>query len=340
MSRPEQAISEIVQGTKQITPETAYELAQAFGTSAAFWMNLESNYRLHLAEQRPKDDSIARRGQLYDLAPLREMSKRGWIELTEDVEELQRRVLAVLGMTSLTAVPTLAANLRHSAERTSEVKAEIAWAKRVEWLAREQSVASYDRERLYREIPTLLRYAQKLEDVSQVPQALLALGVHFLFVPHLAKTYLDGAAFWVAEHPVVALTLRHDRLDYLWFTLLHELADVLLEHPGVYLDQLYKDHGVLEEALMQVEAAANQRARDWLLDPEALEAFRQNAQPHFSREAIETFAAAQARHPTVVLGRLQHEGVVGYSHLRSWLSQFKVRAYLEPWKDVAVPSPA
>ena len=50
-NRPPQVINEIIKGTKQITPETAKELAAAFGTSAEFWTNLEANYRLHLAKK-------------------------------------------------------------------------------------------------------------------------------------------------------------------------------------------------------------------------------------------------------------------------------------------------
>jgi HTH-type transcriptional regulator / antitoxin HigA len=45
INRPEQIISAIVKGTKQIKPETALKLASAFGTSAKFWINLENNYR-------------------------------------------------------------------------------------------------------------------------------------------------------------------------------------------------------------------------------------------------------------------------------------------------------
>jgi addiction module HigA family antidote len=46
MGRPTQAINEIIKGAKQITPETALELAEAFGTSAELWTNLEAQYRL------------------------------------------------------------------------------------------------------------------------------------------------------------------------------------------------------------------------------------------------------------------------------------------------------
>jgi addiction module HigA family antidote len=48
MGRPVQAISAIVRGVQQITPETAIELSEALGTSPEFWMNLETNYRLFL----------------------------------------------------------------------------------------------------------------------------------------------------------------------------------------------------------------------------------------------------------------------------------------------------
>ena len=46
---------------------------------------------------------------------------------------------------------------------------------------------------------------------------------------HLPGTYLDGAAMLSAfSQPVVALTLRYDRLDNFWFVLFHELAHVFL----------------------------------------------------------------------------------------------------------------
>ena len=49
MGCPEQAISEIINARKQITPETAIELEQALGISAQFWVNLEANHQRHLA---------------------------------------------------------------------------------------------------------------------------------------------------------------------------------------------------------------------------------------------------------------------------------------------------
>ena len=49
---PVQRINEIVRGKRGITPETAWLLSQAFGTSPEFWTNLQSNY--DLAKSRPE----------------------------------------------------------------------------------------------------------------------------------------------------------------------------------------------------------------------------------------------------------------------------------------------
>ena len=48
---------------KRITPETAVELAQAFGTSPELWLNLETAYRLSLVKH--VDRSIAQRAKRH-----------------------------------------------------------------------------------------------------------------------------------------------------------------------------------------------------------------------------------------------------------------------------------
>ncbi|MHC5936991.1 HigA family addiction module antitoxin [Nostoc sp.] len=48
---PKNRITEIINGRRGITADTALRLAQYFGISAEFWMNLQKNYELRLAEQ-------------------------------------------------------------------------------------------------------------------------------------------------------------------------------------------------------------------------------------------------------------------------------------------------
>ncbi|MEO8198230.1 MAG: HigA family addiction module antitoxin, partial [Thermoanaerobaculia bacterium] len=53
-----QRVNEIVRGKRGITPDTAWKLAQAFETTPAFWVNLQTNH--DLARNRPTDKSSAR----------------------------------------------------------------------------------------------------------------------------------------------------------------------------------------------------------------------------------------------------------------------------------------
>ena len=46
---PPQRISEIVQGSRGITADTALRLARYFGTSPQFWLNLQTRYDLQTA---------------------------------------------------------------------------------------------------------------------------------------------------------------------------------------------------------------------------------------------------------------------------------------------------
>ncbi len=45
-------LNEIVRGKRGITADTALRLARCFGTSAEFWLNLQSLYDLRMAERR------------------------------------------------------------------------------------------------------------------------------------------------------------------------------------------------------------------------------------------------------------------------------------------------
>lgn len=56
---PYQRVNEIVNGRRGVTPGTALRLAKVFGTSAAFWMNLQLRWDLYQA-QRAEADELAR----------------------------------------------------------------------------------------------------------------------------------------------------------------------------------------------------------------------------------------------------------------------------------------
>lgn len=337
MGRPEQAITEIIQGTKQITPETARELGAAFDTSAEVWLNLETRYRLALEMHEPSErtDRIARKGRLYSLVPIRELIKRGWLKATDDIADLERQVRELLGVQSLDAIAMPAVRFRRARVREVDTIVQLAWLRRAEILAREQQgMPPFDRPRLKAGLPSLLDLATRSAYVERVPQAVKELGIHFVIVPQLDRTYIDGAAFWVDDQPAIAMTVRYDRVDYFWMTLMHEIAHIVEDHRDVYLDDFGdEDDTAADEGESAEERRANRMAHDWLLEPGAFAAFVERERPEFNPTAIKQFAATQGRSAGIVLGRLYHDGLLGYDRHRFLLG--KVRSHLQPWIDVA-----
>ncbi len=91
LGRPPQAVNEIITGKRAIMPDTARALADALGTRAQLWMNLETAYQL--AKLSGRDDSVSRKARLYGIAPLKDMQKRGWIEQSSNIAVLESQVL-------------------------------------------------------------------------------------------------------------------------------------------------------------------------------------------------------------------------------------------------------
>ena len=109
--------------------------------------------------------------------------------------------------------------------------------------------------------------------------------------------------------PVVALSLRYDRLDYFWFTLMHELVHVRHRHG---LDDAVVDTDLLGQSAQTdpKETLANKEAANLILPAPALNKFINATKPYYSLSNIESFAHQHALHPSLVLGQLQHRGEV------------------------------
>src|SRR5690606_18590643 len=99
------------------------------------------------------------------------------------------------------------------------------------------------------------------EEVRHVPRVLNDVGVRFVVVEAIPGTKIDGACFWLSKtQPVIALSLRLDRIDNFWFVLRHEIEHVLRKHgrETFILDQdVGSSESVNEEEVQANEAATN-----------------------------------------------------------------------------------
>ncbi len=327
MGRPTQAISEIVSGTKQIMPQTALELAEALGTSAELWTNLEADYRLSLARAAWHGDAISRRSRMYSLAPVAELVKRGWLRNAGD---LAAELCRFLGIASLAETPAAPANFRASMDRGPDRAATIAWLKRVELLAGSQRVGPYDRDGLIDGLEEVAQLSCEPSRAAELVPMLARHGVHFVVVPHLGNTFLDGASFRMPSgSPVVAVTLRYDRIDSLWFTLMHEIGHVVLDHEGA-ADQLFPRATSEPDP---DEMAASAFAEERLFPADRYGALGDALDFSPTMSMVVRAAAELRRHPGLLIGHLQFRGVLGYGQGRQ--SLVKVAPHLEELIDRA-----
>jgi HTH-type transcriptional regulator/antitoxin HigA len=77
----------------------------------------------------------------------------------------------------------------------------------------------------------LAKLSSKIDGIKRVLASLSDLGIAVVVMPPLPGTFLDGAAMITSTGaPVIGLTLRYDRADNFWFTLLHELSHICLHY--------------------------------------------------------------------------------------------------------------
>ncbi|MGA2546180.1 MAG: ImmA/IrrE family metallo-endopeptidase [Rectinemataceae bacterium] len=128
-------------------------------------------------------------------------------------------------------------------------------------------------------------------------------GLVLLALPHLKHTYLDGAVFIISKKtPVIALTLRYDRLDNFWFVLLHELGHVARGHLSGDSPWIADDLDLAADGAAREEEADDYAARSLLPEDFSLSA-REDLKP---RDVVD-YARRIGVHPAIVAGRIQHE---------------------------------
>jgi HTH-type transcriptional regulator/antitoxin HigA len=300
LGRPVRLINELIAGKKSITPDTAHQIGRALGTGPELWMNLESQYQLSKA--RPADDLIARRANLYERFPVRDMIKRGWITSTRDVAQLEDEFARFYGVTSLDGEIAF----KHAAKKTDGPEGlQLAWLTRARQVASELVIAPYREAALHAAMPRLAALLTAPEETRHVDAILSECGVRFVVVEPIPGSKIDGACFWLGDQPVVALSLRLDRIDNFWFVLRHELEHVLRHHgqDGVVLD--VDLDGATTEQVPEEERQANEAAANFCVPRAQLLDFVHRVQPFFKEERVLLFAQRLQIHPGLVVGQLQ-----------------------------------
>jgi HTH-type transcriptional regulator / antitoxin HigA len=245
--------------------------------------------------------------------PIKEMVTRGWISVPSSrapAEKVERAVRTFIEQALGGAQVGVLTRRTFKGDAFSwpAVYSLTAWQARVLQKAREDSrwletKFSLDAltEGFLRDLVQLSRYE---DGPRRAIDQLGSIGIAVVIEEHLARTKLDGAAMLGPNgKPVIGLTLRFDRLDNFWFTLMHEVVHVWkhLSNPGeVFLDRLLD-----KESTEEVEKEANRLARDLLISRSSWKSASVRQMP--TKSGVLALAAELKIHPCIVAGRIQKE---------------------------------
>lgn len=325
MGRPARLVSEVVTGKRSVSPQTASELGEAFGTDAQFWLNLEASYRLYgLSQSGGNDGAVSRRARLRSMAPIGQMVKRKWIEDSNSLDILEGNVCDFLEISSLADDPVFLDHVARKSSSYSEITVgQLAWLFRAKHLAKSMAVSPFERSQVSKVVNALRVLAHRSEGVRLVPRVLADAGIRFLAIEALPRTRIDGACFWLdQESPVLALSLRYDRLDYFWHTTMHELGHIKRgdgirnQHTALDVD-LFGEKPIDQKP--RHEIAADSLAANWLVPQDKLQEFIERVRPRYSKSRVREFAETINVHPGIVVGQLQYRGEIEYSANREML---------------------
>lgn len=266
-----------------------------------------------LIEDAATDSSVVDRDPELDFTrfPLKEMLERGCFgdfkgnskRLNDYAEDLIMKLMQDL-LPKRIEPAFLRAPMHQRGDRRADELAILAWRLCV-LRGAQRSPAPRD----YKQgtiTPAWLRELARLSAFDEGPKLarehLARHGITLVIEKPFRRTFLDGAAMLYDGRPIVALTLRHDRIDNFWFALLHELAHVarhLKPEAPVFIDDLDRANP------QRVEAEADAMAREALIPERDWGTARVRTSLSFD-DAI-SFAAEVGVHPAIVAGRLRHE---------------------------------
>lgn len=325
LGRPTQFVSEVISGKKEITRESAAQIAAAFGGSPTRWLKLQDSYYLWRQQQDPVRRSgledVGLRAKLNERAPMAVLRKRGVITAASPQGQ-RSQLLKLLGTSCLEEEPYFGEAARRSNATDHLTPTQVAWLACVRQKADELEPAAFEHEGVEQ---LGARLSQTLSDPTQLrdlPNQFAGVGVRLVYVEAFPSSKMDGASLPGDGSPIIGLSGRGLRLDKVLFTLLHEVAHVVLGH----LKQgapIIDDGGDQESGQ---EKDANDRAADWIV-PGGLP---RQIPGHVTQGWINAVARERGVHPIAVVGQLQKTGQVGWrtplvsnaptatEYLRSW----------------------
>ena len=314
-------VSEILSGKRQLTINMVRALSDGLGIPAKVLIK--------------KSDTGGTEYNNWDNRLVVEMETRGYfgsasLKKYNKIELLENYFSAIGSPAQIVGI------LRKSNYRSSPLtdkRALSAWAVCVIKKSREIKVPKKYKHNIIdlKFLQELVKLSAKENSPILAQEYLKKHGIILVIEPHFSKTYLDGATILINKNnPVIGLTLRYDRLDNFWFTLLHELAHIA-QHYDSGISLFYDEiEGIKAIDLDEKEKEADALAEEVILPKAKWEISPARLIP--SAMAANSLGNELGVHPALIAGQIRHKGNK-YVYLNKIVNVARVRKYFpnEKW---------
>ena len=322
--RSAKLISEIIAGKARIEPQTALQFEKVLGVDASIWIGIDSIYQIHRA-RKIEEENAAANIEWTKAFPIQELVNRECFQNPNSASDSVIKLLEFFGTGSVNAwserYKPADFYWRHSPSHKSNEAALTVWLRLGELEAERQICKKYNERKFKQATVEIRKLTRKpiTEALKETCTLCNHAGVAFALVPPLPKTAISGAAWWCSSHKaVIQLSARHKSDDHLWFSFFHEAAHIILHSKKkIYIDETVGK-------LTHLESEANAWASNALVNKSSWNKFL--AKSPKSAKSVQKFASQEKIAPGIVVGMLQHEGHLPWSHLNG----LKVRYQ---WKE-------
>jgi plasmid maintenance system antidote protein VapI len=311
----------LIQGKVPVTEDAAIKLERVLGGTVGFWLNREALYRETLARKEglnQLNDSVPWLKQL----PLKDMIKFGWIKTRTDKKELVAECLKFFGVASVAAweekyqSPSAAFRASKSAEKHKG--ATSAWLRQGERRVSGISCKHFNRAAFRSALEEARNLSQEEQEKIFIPrliQICANAGVALAIVRAPKGCPVSGSARWMSpQRALIILSDRYKTNDQFWFSFFHEAGHLLLHGKRLSFidvkDQLDDSH----------EQDADNFASHILIPHRHIQ--RLFKLPKSEKE-IRAFAQEIGISPGIVVGRMQKENLLPWSHLNALKTKIK-----------------
>jgi HTH-type transcriptional regulator/antitoxin HigA len=306
-------LNEIINGKRSITPDFALMLESMLGIDAKFWVNMQANYNLDTA--RLKKENIEKRQILERWQVLKNYvdtnfyRKIGLIEGNPLVDEktIQRiyREGDIDGIVNTVTQYSYSYFRRSEALNTNRINL-ISWVKIVEYKSDNLDVAKFEYQNIEPLMIDLKKSFAEYNVLTSITSLMKQAGIKLVILENPKEVPVDGMSFWSGKNPAIGLSLRHNRLDNLAFTLFHELGHIYLHMRDNRNEKFIHN---IEDALVSkesLEKAANEFAANNLIDPLVWKEMVTTCF-NFTDGVVESFAKKAKINPAIMRGRICYE---------------------------------